>query len=185
MGNCLSNTPAHLIEQTDGDGRDFQDRFEEQTVLGEGEFGTVKLVQEVRKQNVQSTVSPSGSSYACKVTPKGAVFKHNTLYAPIKPDQLRDEILILRKLGGKHFCLRLEAIYETQQNLLMVTEYCKRGEMFKYVSNRKEDLQTEDVSRIAYQLLDAVNHCAVNGVVSEDDKALIATSFPLTKIVCA
>jgi serine/threonine protein kinase len=42
--------------------------------------------------------------------------------------------------------------------------------MMQYFSQRDE-LRTEDVSRIAYQLLSAVNHCPSNGVIHRDIKA--------------
>ena len=34
----------------------------------------------------------------------------------------------------------------------------------------KEGLRTEDVSRISFELLDAVNHCAKHGIIHRDIK---------------
>ena len=42
--------------------------------------------------------------------------------------------------------------------------------MFQYVSRREEDLRTDEVSRISYQLLSAVDHCAKNNVINRDIK---------------
>lgn len=166
MGNCLSRTPSQLIEQSNGGEKEFHERYVEEQVLGEGEFGQVKLVYPIGKDGRPEEATP----YACKTLRKGAVFKDNTLYTPIKPEILKGEIEMLRKLEGKHYCMYLEAVYETPRSLLMVTEFCGGGEMMEYVANRKEDLRTEDVSRICYQLFSAVNHCFKNGIIHRDIK---------------
>jgi calcium-dependent protein kinase len=76
---------------------------------------------------------------------------------------------MLRTLEGKHHCLRLLGVYETNKSIYVVTELCAGGEMMEYVS-RQEELRTEDVSRIVYQLLDAVHHCASHGIIHRDVK---------------
>ena len=49
--------------------------------------------------------------------------------------------------------------------------YHDRGEMLEYTSaNFEEGLRTEDVSRIAFQLLSAVNHCAKHNILHRDIK---------------
>ena len=40
----------------------------------------------------------------------------------------------------------------------------------EYVAAQSEDLTTEDVSRIAFQLLTAVDHCAQHGIIHRDIK---------------
>lgn len=40
----------------------------------------------------------------------------------------------------------------------------------EYIGNREEDLRTEDVSRIAFQLLSAVDHCSKCNVIHRDIK---------------
>ena len=64
-----------------------------------------------------------------------------------------------------NFCLSTfaEVIY-------MVTEFCGGGEMMEYIANREEELRTEDVSRIAFQLLSAVDHCSKCHVLHRDIK---------------
>jgi calcium/calmodulin-dependent protein kinase I len=131
-------------------------------VLGEGEFGVVTLVND--------KTNPSAEPMASKLLRKGAVFKDNTLYSAILPKVLISEIEILRTLQGKRYCMKMEAIYETRSVLYMVTELCAGGEMMEYVSKQPEDLRTEDVSRIAFQLLSAVDHCAKHGIIHRDIK---------------
>jgi serine/threonine protein kinase len=170
MGACLSATaPPSIIPQVDGGEDDYHKRFLEDQILGEGEFGVVKMVHDVTAQQ-NPNPNQQQTPYACKLLRKGAVFKDNTLYSPIKPQVLAAEIEILRTLQGKHYCLKMEAIYETRSCLYMVTEFCAGGEMMEYVAAQSQDLRTEDVSRIAFQLLSAVDHCAAHGILHRDIK---------------
>lgn len=94
----------------------------------------------------------------------------NTIYAPLKREVLACEIEILRTLKGQHFCMALKSVYETPRAIFMVTEYCAGGEMMEYVSKQEDDLRTDDVSRVAFQMLDAVNHCAQHSIIHRDIK---------------
>lgn len=80
------------------------------------------------------------------------------------------EVEILRTLKGEHHCMKLMNVYETVRAIFMVTEYCAGGEMMEYISKQEEDLRTDDVSRIAFQMLDAVNHCATHNIIHRDIK---------------
>ena len=66
--------------------------------------------------------------------------------------------------------MNLVAVYETSRVILLITEYCAGGEMMEYISKQEEDLRTDDVSRIAFQLLDAINHCAKHDIIHRDLK---------------
>jgi len=164
MGACLSaGTPAHIFDTVDGDERAYQERFLEDQVLGEGEFGQVRMVHDTKS-------SSKDQPLACKVLRKGVVFKDNVLYSPLKPHVLRGEVEMLRRLAGENYCLQLVAVYETPKLIYMITEYCGGGEMMEYVSNLEQDLRSEDVSRIAYQLLSAIDHCAKHQIIHRDIK---------------
>ena len=166
MGNCLAGGSGSnlIIESPDGNEQDFHNRYIEDRVLGEGEFGVVKLVHDMREPD------ESKNTMACKVLRKGVVFKDNTIYAPLKPHILQCEVEILRTLSGGHYCMALKSVFETPRAIFVVTEYCGGGEMMEYVSKQEEDLRTDDVSRIAFQMLDAVNHCAQNSIIHRDIK---------------
>jgi calcium-dependent protein kinase len=99
-------------------------------------------------------------------------FKDNTLYSAIKPKVLRLECMILKTLDGQHYNLHLEGLYESSSTIYIVTDYCPGGDMFQYISQvyGKDDLRTEDVSRISFQLLDAISHCAKYGIIHRDIK---------------
>ena len=169
MGACLSRgggTP--VIENPDGNEIDFHNRFLEDRVLGEGEFGIVKLVHDMK--DTSPSRDSNNSALACKTLRKGVVFKDNTLFAPLKPEVLAGEVAMLRTLKGEHYCLKLVGVYETARAIMLVTDYCAGGEMMEYVSKQEEDLRTDDVSRIAFQMLDAVNHCAKHNIIHRDIK---------------
>ncbi len=159
MGGCLSSGKPDLIEKTNGGEEDFYNLYLEDKLLGEGEFGQVKLVHNMKTNQVG----------AVKILRKGIVFKDNVVYSPLKPAVLQGEVEMLRILQGKHYCLELLGVYETPKSIYMVTELCGGGEMMEYVS-QQEELRTEDVSRIIYQLLDAVHHCATHQILHRDVK---------------
>jgi serine/threonine protein kinase len=175
MGNCLyGGAPARLIDDINGNEEDYHNRFMEDEILGEGEFGQVRMVHDMKNNNSKDKDKDKSSSnnvpYACKLLRKGVVFKDNTLYSPIKPAVLRGEVEMLRSLQGKEYCLKLIAIYETPRVLYMITEYCGGGEMMEYVSHLATDLTLIQVSRIAFQLLSALHHCATHKVIHRDVK---------------
>ena len=152
-----------ILDDPDGDKAAYDERFEEIRVLGEGSFGVVSLVSDKKSDGLRK-------QYACKNLQKGEVWKGDTLYPPIAPEILRTEVEILRALRGQHHCLKLIRVYETDKELLLVSECCSGGEMVEYVSMLAEDLRTEDISRISYQLLDSVNHCQRHNVIHRDLK---------------
>ena len=155
MGCLQSKHP--IIEAINGDGRDFCDCFIVDRILGKGEFGTVKLVHKGCDPHVP---------LACKLLRKGIHIEHNTLYTPTKPHILRNEVNILRALNGDRHNLKLIEVYESRSLIYIVTEYCEL-ELLKYVTTcyGSNGIRTEDVSRIASELFDAIDHCAKNGVI--------------------
>jgi len=175
MGTCWSAVTAaqrHVLDgdMVLGDGEDYRRRYVEDHVLGEGEFAQVKLVYD-------ATAAADGGGdrvqepLACKVLKKGVHVKDNVLYRPIKSEVLWGEVNALAKLAGENYCLKLIGAYESPRYIYVVTEYCAGGEMMEYVASRRgDDLRTEDVSRIAYQLLSAVHHCAKHRILHRDVK---------------
>lgn len=95
MGACFSSAPKQLIENTDGGEEAYHKRYMEGEVLGEGEFGQVRLVHDMTQDKDQNT------PYASKLLKKGMVFKDNTLYSPIKVR------------GCVYKCISIEYIYRS------------------------------------------------------------------------
>ena len=92
---CMGSKPSY-IEQVDGGEKDYQERFLESKTLGEGEFGVVKLVHDVKAKDLLNT-----KPLAVKYLRKGYTFKDNCLYSPLKKEMLQGEVEILRQLNGK------------------------------------------------------------------------------------
>jgi serine/threonine protein kinase len=177
MGSCLSGfAPPHLLDVVDGNEDDYQQRYLEEKVLGEGEFGVVKLVHDMHlkkkyMQQEQTNRNDEPTPFACKILQKGVVFKDNVLYTPLKPEVLRGEIHMLRTLAGECYCVQLRAVYESTKRLYVITECCMGGTMTQYVAaSSGTSFTTHDVSRIAYQLLLAVHHCAKYRILHRDIK---------------
>jgi serine/threonine protein kinase len=162
MGACLSST-VEVLDMTDGDEAAYRARFHEGDVLRIGEFGVVWIVYDQQEKDDDTPL-------ACTVLRKGVVFKENSLYPALAPEVLRGEVEMLQTLRGDQFCFQLIAIYENPRSLFMVTELCEGGQMMEYAAAQKEDLRTEDVSRIAFQLLSAVDHCAKHTIIHRDIK---------------
>lgn len=164
---CMNSKPAYIENVTGGE-KDYQERYLESKTLGEGEFGVVKLVHDVKAKDLIQA-----KPLAVKYLRKGYTFKDNTLYSPLKKEMLQGEVEILRQLNGECYNLKLVAVYESPSMIYMITEFCEGGEMMPYVSKAFQDtggLRTEDVSRISYQLWSAVNHCANHNVIHRDIK---------------
>ena len=111
---CGPSQPAYNTgAQTEAE---YKSTFAEEKVLGQGEFGVVKLV--TKKDD------PASEPYAVKVLNKGFVFKDNTLYTPMKPEVLKMEIEILKVLNGEKYNLVLDSVYESGSKVYVVTEMC-------------------------------------------------------------
>lgn len=169
MGGCLSAAAGSAKQGilgdklSDGDDSAYHDRYvEDNAVLGEGEFAKVTRVFDVQDKSRQPL--------ACKVLKKGVQFKDNVLYSPLKPEVLRGEVDILKTLAGNNYCLKLFGAYEGHRNIRIITELCDGGEMMEYLASLEDDLTARDVSRIAYQLLSAVDHCEKRRVLHRDIK---------------
>jgi serine/threonine protein kinase len=195
---CNQSKPG-LLSDVDGDGKDFLSIFMMDRILGQGEFGVVKMCYAKESSDSSSRTSKSSSkhkkshhflndekAHACKILRKGIQFKDNTIYSPIKAHVLQNECGILRTLGGRHHTLKLVGLYESPSTIYIVTDYLHGGDMFEYLSTvygativydgQEKDtgggggLRTEDVSRMSYELLDACNHCFKHGIMHRDIK---------------
>lgn len=95
----MNSKPSYIdIEHVAGGEKDYQERFLETKKLGEGEFGEVKLVHDVKATANDMTTA---KYLAVKYLRKGFTFKDNTLFPPLKKEMLQGEVEILRRLNGE------------------------------------------------------------------------------------
>lgn len=65
----------------------------------------------------------------------------------------------------------LVALYESASAVYMITELLSGGEMGDWIVNKQtKELRTEDVSRIAYEMIDAIDYCHSKGIIHRDLK---------------
>jgi len=161
-----SSSKEDVIEYAKGNEIAFHERFVEEGVLGQGEFGMVKQCMDMHARE-----GDDNKHLAVKILRKGMTWKDNTLFMPIKPEVLKLECGILKDLGGSYFILELIGVWESPNNIYIVTEQCEGGEMMEYIAKAYDKgIHTEDVARIAMELLSAVDHCAEHGVIHRDIK---------------
>jgi hypothetical protein len=125
MGGCMSTVSGGgslYIPNNDGGEEEFHARYLEGDLLGEGEFGAVKLCQDKK-------AGRDSEELAVKILKKDMTFKDDSA---LKPQVLQAECDILRTLDGKNYCLELKGIYETPKVIYVVTELCSGGEMMDY-----------------------------------------------------
>ena len=159
------------------------------TILGEGAFGTVRLVREVESDKANAGDSDGGKNhFAAKVLCKGySINDDNTVFHPPKAGVLETEVKILRRLQGQAYNLKLVGVYEGRRYLYLVMELCLGGDLHDFrsaclqyysrgndgvgVSSASTALLPADVVReVTIRILKAVGHCHRHGVIHRDLK---------------
>lgn len=120
--------------------------------LGQGNFALVRLCQ--RKSDK--------AEFAVKIIHKKRLAK------PKQQQSIEREVDILKGVEHPH-CVRLEAIYETNNHLYLILEYCKGGELFDMICQHSHFTEAQAV-KVVQQVNDALLYLHGLGIVHRDIK---------------
>lgn len=88
--------------------------------LGKGGNGVVRVVQH----------KESGQEYACKAIKKVLEGDYSDKKKAGHVDSIRREVEVLRKLSGSLNIVKLEDVYEDEENVYLIQQWCKGGELW-------------------------------------------------------
>lgn len=108
----------------------------------------------------------NNKEYAVKILSKKKI---KMMYSNLMP-QFRLEVDILRALEHPHI-IRLHSVFEDKQNLFVVTELARGGELFDYLVSRPNQVLSEaSVSFLIRQVIHAVAEMHKYGIIHRDLK---------------
>eukprot|EP00188_Purpureofilum_apyrenoidigerum_P005593 Plantae.Rhodophyta-Purpureofilum_apyrenoidigerum.ctg7437.p1 GENE.Plantae.Rhodophyta-Purpureofilum_apyrenoidigerum.ctg7437~~Plantae.Rhodophyta-Purpureofilum_apyrenoidigerum.ctg7437.p1 ORF type:complete len:496 (-),score=111.59 Plantae.Rhodophyta-Purpureofilum_apyrenoidigerum.ctg7437:85-1572(-) len=84
--------------------------------------------------------------------------------------RLVNERLILELLQGFPFSLQLHSAFQTEENLYIVTDFCKGGDLERYLKRRNNRLEMWQVKKIAAEITVALEFLHKHNIVYRDLK---------------
>ena len=120
--------------------------------IGKGTFSKVKLgIHKETKQKV-----------AIKILEKSAIVEKDDLERIIR------EMTILNQIDHINV-IKVYDIYESEDNYLIIMEYCEGGELFNYIV-KNQKLSEEETSFFFYQIINGVEYLHSKNIVHRDLK---------------
>ena len=118
-------------------------------ILGEGSYGIVR----------KATEKDTGEIRAIKTIRKNKIQEKK---------RFLNELNILKTLDHPNI-VKLFEIYEDEESIHLVMEYCSGGELFDYIL-KQEVLDEYESSKIIKQILHAILYCHKNAICHRDLK---------------
>ncbi|GMH33420.1 hypothetical protein BSKO_01254 [Bryopsis sp. KO-2023] len=136
----------------------FESVFEVGMQIGKGGFGTVKQVYK----------RVNGEELACKILSKTIAPNLPRAQQLQNLDTIKREVAVLKALRGTLNVVNLDSVYEDDQNVYIVMEYCKGGELFHRIGLRPYSEET--VARIMRAALRTLAQCHSHRILHRDVK---------------
>ncbi|THU50820.1 hypothetical protein C4D60_Mb06t24360 [Musa balbisiana] len=105
-----------------------------------------------------------GEEVAIKVIPKAK------MTTAISIEDARREVRILNSLTGHRNLVQFYDAYEDEDNVYIVMELCKGGELLERILSRGGKYSEEDAKAVIFQILSVISFCHLQGVVHRDLK---------------
>ncbi|XP_022852365.1 CDPK-related kinase 7-like [Olea europaea var. sylvestris] len=145
------------LDKNFGFSKNFISHYELGEEMGKGHFGYTCAAKGKKG-------SLKGQDVAVKVIPK------SKMTTAISVEDVRREVKILRALTGHENLVQFYDAYEDEDNVYVVMELCKGGELLDRILSRGGKYSEEDAKIIMVQILSVVAYCHFQGVVHRDLK---------------
>ncbi|KAJ0977979.1 hypothetical protein J5N97_013453 [Dioscorea zingiberensis] len=145
------------LDKSFGFSKQFTSKYELGEEVGRGHFGYTCSAK-AKKGEMK------GEEVAVKVIPKAK------MTTAIAIEDVRREVRILSALTGHKNLVHFYDAYEDEDNVYIVMELCKGGELLDRILSRGGKYSEEDAKVVIVQILSVVAFCHLQGVVHRDLK---------------
>ncbi|WZY82186.1 CDPK-related kinase 1-like [Brassica napus] len=145
------------LDKSFGFSKHFASHYEIDGEVGRGHFGYTCSAKGKKG-------SLKGQEVAVKVIPK------SKMTTAIAIEDVCREVKILRALTGHKNLVQFYDAFEDDENVYIVMELCKGGELLDKILQRGGKYTEEDAKQVMVQILSVVAYCHLQGVVHRDLK---------------
>lgn len=145
------------LDKRFGFSKHFSDKYEVGEEVGRGHFGYTRVAT-AKKGELK------GQQVAVKIIPK------SKMTTAIAIEDVRREVKILKGLAGHSNLIKIYEAYEDNDNVYIVMELCRGGELLDRILSRGGKYTEEDAKAVMLQILNVVSFFHLQGVVHRDLK---------------
>ncbi|XAR68400.1 Non-specific serine/threonine protein kinase [Bertholletia excelsa] len=145
------------LDKNFGFSKHFMSHYDLGEEVGRGHFGYTCSAK-AKKGSLK------GQDVAVKVIPK------SKMTTAIAIEDVRREVKILRALTGHRNLVQFHDAYEDDDNVYVVMELCRGGELLDRILSRGGKYSEEDAKAVLVQILSVVSYCHLQGIVHRDLK---------------